>query len=109
LVAHHLLNRSATDPITADHQPPLGKRSIAETLAARVAPACMCRPARKKGRALSDLNRMAAYRFGAVGSRQAAGRGPAWLSPAAPARLFFFSLIALLICKSLQGLKFNKN
>jgi hypothetical protein len=90
LVAHHFLNRSATDRTIADHQPPLGKRSLAETLAHRVALACMRYPARKKGRVPSDLNRTAAYRFGHARSGQAAGPGPAWLSPAAPAQLFFF-------------------
>jgi hypothetical protein len=109
LVAHHLLNRSAADLTAADHQPPLGKRSLAETLAGRVARACMRCSARKKGRAPSDLNRTAAYRFGYDGSGQAAGLGPAWLSPTAPARFYFFPVNCLLIFKSLQSLKFNEN
>jgi hypothetical protein len=109
LVACHLLNRSTADLTTADHQPPLGKHRIAKTLAHSVAPASMRRPAEKKGRASSDLDQTAVYHFGAAGSGQAAGPGPAWLSPVAPAQFFFFRLIVLLICKSLQSLKFNKN
>jgi hypothetical protein len=91
LVAHHFLNRFAADLTIADRQPPLGKRSLDKTLAHRIALACMRRPARKKGRAPSDLNRTAAYRFSHARSGQATGPGPAWLSPAAPARLFYFS------------------
>jgi hypothetical protein len=90
LVAHHFLNRSATDLTVTDRQPPLGKRSLAETLAHRVALACMRCPMRKKGRVSSDLNRTAAYRFVHARFGQAAGPGLAWLSPAAPAQLFFF-------------------
>jgi hypothetical protein len=66
-------------------------------------------PTEKKGRAPSDLHQTAAYCFGHAISGQAAGLGLAWLSPAAPARLYFFQLNCLLICKSLQSLKFNKN
>jgi hypothetical protein len=50
----------------------------------------MHNPARKKGRALSDLNRTAAYRFTVARPGQAAGFGPAWLRSAASARIFFF-------------------
>jgi hypothetical protein len=92
LVGCHLLNCFAADLTTADHQPPLGKRRIAKTLAHSVAPASMRRPAEKKGRASSDLDQTAAYRFGAAGSKQAAGPGPAWLSPVAPAQFFFFQI-----------------
>jgi hypothetical protein len=64
LVTPYLLSRTAADLTVADHQRPLGKRRLAETLAGRVALACMHIPAKKKGHAPSDLDRTAAYRFG---------------------------------------------
>jgi hypothetical protein len=103
LVARRLLDRSAADLTAADHQPPLGMRRIAETLAHRVAPSCMRRPAEKKGRAPSDLDRTVAYRFTATRPGQAAGFGPAWLRSAAPADFFFFFSESIsYFCKSLQ-------
>jgi hypothetical protein len=63
-------------------------------------------PTEKKGHAPSDLDRTVAYRFGHARSGQAVGLGR---PGSAPARLFFFRLIVLLIYKSLQSLKFHKN
>jgi hypothetical protein len=93
LVAHHLLNRSATDLTAADPQPPLGEQPLHETLAHRVALACMRRPVRKKDRAPSDLNRTAVYRFGAARSRQAAGLGRPGSAPQPRPNSVFFQLI----------------
>jgi hypothetical protein len=108
LVAHHFLNCSAANLTIADRQPPLGKRSLAKTLAHRIALACMRCPTRKKGRTSCDLNRTMAYRFGHARSGQAAGPGPAWLSPAALARLFYFSKLFCLFvnpCKVWKSMK----
>jgi hypothetical protein len=58
------LSRTAADLTAADHQRPSVSAAPPETLAKTVALACMRSSAKKKGRALSDLNQTVAYRFG---------------------------------------------
>jgi hypothetical protein len=92
MVAPHLLTSSTVDLTAAVRRSTLGEQHLAQTLAQRRARACMHRRAKKKARAPSDLNRMAAYHFGSARPRQANESGPAWLGSAASARsVFFFS------------------
>jgi hypothetical protein len=109
LAAHHLLNRSVTDPTAAEHQPPLGKHDVAENPSS---------PRRHRLHAtFREEEGSHAIRSESDGGvplrcRQIrAGRWtrPAWLGPATPARFCFFSVNCLLFCKSLPSLKFDKN
>jgi hypothetical protein len=70
----------------------------------------MRRRAKKKARAPSDLNRMAAYRFGRTRPSLADESRPAWLGSAASARSVFFSVIFVFpFWKSLLDSKFGRN
>jgi hypothetical protein len=108
LVMHHLLSRSATDLTTADHQCPSVSLAPPETLASpSLSPPCDAHGEERTHTVRSGSDGGVPLRSHQI--RAGRRTGPAWLSPAAPARLFFFRLIVLLICKSLQSLKFHKN
>jgi hypothetical protein len=102
LAAHHLLNRSAADPTAADHQPPLGKRDVAKNPSSQRHHRLHATSHEEEGSRAIQSESDGGVPLRCHQIRAGHRTGPAWLSPAVPARLLFFQFnLFCLFVKSL--------